>query len=159
MIGLPIGLLPIGSARLSSVAILTPNIILSGTLDFGYSFRIPNRVNTYLNFGVILGDDNVVQVNLTSVLTGLPINPSAATVAIYAPGTNSNPVITKSTAETIVGSGYFQFALPHDDTEGLAAEYYPWFARITLPDLSVHTVNCGDINLTTGILRVVGRPS
>ena len=51
MIGLPIGLYPIGGVPLiSSTPVLTPNIFLTGTLDFGTSYRIANRISTFLNF-------------------------------------------------------------------------------------------------------------
>lgn len=155
MIGLPIGLSPIGGDYVSFSTILNPNIFLSGTLDFGYPFRIPNRITTYLNYGVIVGDDNVIQVNLTNTITSQPITPKSCAVNIYAPGTDSPAVITKT--GTIITGG-FQFALSHTDVEDLIAGNYPWIGVVTLQDSSRHTVNCGDINLTTGLMRVVERP-
>lgn len=155
MIGLPIGLAPIGGIFVSSSLGLAPNIILSGTLDFGTSYRMANRVNTFLNFGVITNDDNIIQVNLTNTLTGLPITIESGVINFYLPNTDSLPVITKS---AILGIGNFLFQLSNTDIVDLPAGLYSWVAVVTLSDRTQHTVNCGDINLTTGIMRVVGRP-
>lgn len=132
-----------------------PNIILSGTLDFGYSFRIPHQITTYLNFGLITNDDNFIQVNLTNILTGQPVQISTVTISIYAPNTNSGPVLTP--AGTPINGG-FLFTISRASAQNLVPGLYSWIAIVMTTDNTYHTVTNGDINLTTGIINVIGRP-
>ena len=156
MIGLPIGSVPIGGIfSTSSVVIGVPNIILTGTIDFDYFFRIPNRIATYLDFDVITNDDNTVQVNLVNTITSQPILITGVEVNIYAPNTTYPSVLNPL---AIVLTGGFQFTIPYLTAVTLATGLYSWVAIVTLLDSTQHTVVFGDINLITGIMRVVERP-
>ena len=160
MIGASIGSAPIGADFVVSTGALGANVFLSGTLEFQSSFRIANRVSTFLNFTVISNDDNFVQVSLTNILNGQPINIFGAEIEVdvYAPGTDSSPIITKSGVDITIGDGYFQFPLTNSDVQNLDPGNYPWIALITLVDGTRHTVNCGDIDQSTGIIKLVHRP-
>lgn len=161
MIGGGIGSRPIGGGGGTFVAPpLGANIFLSGTFGFQSSYRIASRVDTFLNFTLINSDDNVVQVGLVNILTGqpIPITGASVTVNVYAPGTVVSPVITKTGVAITISASSFQFSLTSSDVSSLMAGNYPWIASISLPDGTRHTVNCGDINLTTGLIEVVSRP-
>lgn len=160
MIGAPIGLVPIGGDYNFIAPPVGANIFLSGTFGFESSYRIASRVSTWLDFTIINMDDNGIEVSLTNILTGQPISINGATVTVnvFAPGTTSNPIITKSGNQITIDNFDFQFTLAASDVSGLPAGNYPWTALISLPDGSRHTVNCGDINLTTGTIQIVSRP-
>lgn len=132
-----------------------PNIILSGTIDFVNPYCAQNQTRTFLNFGAIIGDDNFIRVNTANLLTGQALQPVTASIYFYAPGTNTNPVITKTGT---CSTGYFLFPLAKEDIAPLAPGLYPWIAVITLPDASTHVVNLGDTKLTTGVMMLVNRP-
>ncbi len=160
MIGASIGSAPIGGDFLiTAPPIVTPNIFLSGTLDFMTSYRLALRVATYLNFTLITNDDNTIQVALANIITGQPISLSGASaiVSVYQAGVSA-PIIVKDNSEIMIVGNTLQFTLSHSDVINLAAGNYPWIAIVNLADGTQHTVNCGDINLSTGIIRVVQRP-
>ena len=155
MIGLPLGLYPIGGNAPFPAPSPAPNIFLYGTLYSGPSRNIANRITTFLNFGVVTNDDNVIQVSLNNRITGQPITIKSGIINIYLPNTDSMPVITK-TVQVVNGS--FQFGLTRTDISSLLPGLYAWIAIVTLADGTQHTVICGDRNLTTGIMKVVERP-
>lgn len=161
MIGEPIGYVPIGAADFAAAQpVLDANIFLVGTLGYESSFRVASRVNTFLDFTIINNDDNVIQVFLTNILTNLPIDISGASaeVSIYAPGTNEPAILVLGVDNIVISQNYFTFSLAFADVSGLTAGNYPWVAILTLANGLRHTVNCGDIDLTTGVIKVVGRP-
>lgn len=160
MIGAPIGIAPIGGDFLGSSSVLGPNVFLSGTLEFQSSFRIANRVSTFLDFTLITNDDNVIQVTLTNIINNQPIQIFGADieVSVYAPDTDSAPIITKNGVDISIVDSSFQFTLTHSDVENLAVGLYSWVAIISLTDGTRHTVNCGDIDQSTGIIKIVRRP-
>lgn len=155
MIGLPIGLYPIGFFHLSQQVIAVPNIILNGTLDFGYTFPQPSLANNLLNFPIITSDDNTIQVNLNNSLNAQQITPSSVAVSVFAPNTTTPAIITPT---PFIFTGGFQFSLPNDDVADLISGEYPWIARVILSDGTRHTVTCGDQNQTTGVITVLERP-
>lgn len=160
MIGSSIGSAPIGGGNSFSAPALGANIFLTGTFGFQSSYRIASRVDTFLNFTLINTDDNVVQVSTVNILTGLPIplTGSSVVASVYAPGTHMNPLIVKSGVDITIGDSYFQFSLTSSEVASFMAGNYPWIATVSLPDGTRHTVNCGDINLTTGLINIVDRP-
>lgn len=143
------------SDNFTAVVSPSPNIVLSGTIDFANPYCSPNQVRTFLNFGAIIGDDNFIRVNTTNLLSGQALQPVTANIYFYAPGTNTNPVITKV---GVCSTGYFLFPLAKEDIASLAPGLYPWIAVITLTDASTHIVNLGDTKLTTGVMQLVNRP-
>lgn len=160
MIGIGIGSSPIGGDFFVASVALSPNIFLSGTLEYQSSFRIANRVSTYLNFTIITNDDNIVQVSLTNIIDGTSIDISGAQieVSLYAPGTEAPAILMKDGVDITIGVGFFQFPLTHSNVENLTPGLYPWVAIITLSNGTRHTVNCGDIDQSTGFIKVVNRP-
>lgn len=156
MIGLPIGLLPIGADySFNAIPTVTPNIILNGTLDFGYTFPQPNLLSSILNFPLITSDDNTIQVNLLNSLNAQLISPTAVSISIYAPNTTTPAILSPA---AILITGGFQFSLPNSQVSGLTSGEYSWVSRVTLIDGSKHTVTCGDQNQTTGVITVIERP-
>lgn len=110
-----------------------------------------------LNFTLITNDDNTILVSLTGLYTSLPIDMTGAAIAItiYLPGTTTSVLTYPGTP---VDPSSFQFTIPHADVAPLAPGHYPWVAIVTLTDGSIHTVNTGNLDLTTGLIQVVQRP-
>jgi len=135
----------------------SPNIILSGTLDFGYSYRIRHQISTFLNFSIFNTDDNFIKINLTNIVTSQPISIVSGVLSIYAPNSISSSAPVLSPAVVPLSSG-FQFTIPHTDAINLVPGLYSWIAIVTTIDGTIHTVTCGDINLSTGIIKVMERP-
>lgn len=162
MIGASLGSAPIGGSNAATVFSppLAANIFLQGTFAFQSSFRLVNRVDTFLNFTLINSDDNVVKVNVINLLNSLPIllAGSSVEISVYAPGTMQDPIIVKSGLDVAILDSTFQFTLPFSQTEDLTPGHYPWIAVITLPDTTRHTVTSGNLTLTTGLINVVNRP-
>lgn len=111
-----------------------------------------------LNFTVITNDDNIILITLVGKYTQLPVvlDGASAVVTIYLPGTTT-PVLEYTNA-TIVGHDGLQFIIPHTDVASLSAGNYGIVIVVTMDDGSIHTVNNGDMDLTTGIMKVVKRP-
>ncbi len=157
MIGLPVGLAPVGADLYPFNPIIpqTPNIFLNGTLDFGYTFPQPNLSCNLLNFPLITNDDNFIQVNLLNSLNAQLISPTAVAINIYAPNTTTPAILSPA---AILITGGFQFSLPNSEVFALSSGEYSWVARVTLLDGTKHTVTCGDQNQTTGTITVLERP-
>lgn len=154
MIGLPIGSTPIGW-DIFQMNSESPNIILNGTINYGFSFPFPRLLDTYLDFGAITNDDTYVQVNLTNTLNGLPINAVSVDVNFYA---RHAPAVSIFNPTAYIIAGGFNFFIPQADIADLSIGEYPWVAIATMSDGTKKTVNCGDQKLTTGKMFIVERP-
>jgi hypothetical protein len=159
MIGNSIGAFAIGAALQTDLTSQV-TVVTSGYLGFVSTFPPARAITTLLDFTVITNDDNIIQTNVTDEINMLPFDLSGAsvTVNIYAPGTETNPIIMVEDIDIVLGTGQFQWPLTHAQVEGLASGHYPWIALVDLPGGTQHTVSCGDINQTTGTIYFVNRP-
>ncbi len=160
MIGASIGAAAIGGVELTIITLSEPDIVLYGVLGFQSSYRT-RFISTLLDFTIVSNDDNIVQMFVNMGPDGLAVNllNCQVAVSIYAPGTSSDPVITKTGEQITRAQGFFQFTLQRSDVSDLAPGHYQCIAVVNLADGSRHTITCGDIDMTTGLMALVHRPT
>jgi hypothetical protein len=110
-----------------------------------------------LDFTQLFNDDNVVQVNLFNRVTGNPQSIVGASVAIniYAAG-NATPVL--SYVGVLAPPSAFQFTIKRVDVAALPPAHYNCVAIVTYSNGTRRTANQGDIDMSTGLIQIIGRP-